>query len=228
MLIKEFSTGIAELAILSAVVAAPLLEELFFRGIIQSWLVRLADRWTDATAKPSLEGCVGAPAPAPWHSQAKDGSPHSWAADSGDCSAPPMPEMTCANIDLEKDTQSQSLTEIDDANPYAPPEAQDGKRSAAWAAIFATSLLFAVVHGPQWPAPLGLFVLALVIGTVFYRTGSLIAAILIHATFNGISTIMLIGGVLVAQIHESKKPPLPPVQPAAVHASPSMDFDWMH
>ena len=54
-----------------------------------------------------------------------------------------------------------------------------------------TSLLFASVHAPQWPAPIALFVLALVIGTVYYRTGSLIAAIFMHATFNGLSTLVL-------------------------------------
>ena len=57
--------------------------------------------------------------------------------------------------------------------------------------IVITSLLFASVHAAQWPAPIALFALALVIGTVYHRTGSLIAAIFMHATFNGLSTLAL-------------------------------------
>ena len=60
----------------------------------------------------------------------------------------------------------------------------------------------------QWPAPIALFVLALVIGTVYYRTGSLIAAIFMHATFNGISTFMLFmrGAGRVRIIEPDKSP----------------------
>ena len=50
------------------------------------------------------------------------------------------------------------------------------------------------VHAPQWPAPIALFVLSLVIGTVYHRTGSLIAAIFMHATFNGLSTLADVHG----------------------------------
>ena len=75
---------------------------------------------------------------------------------------------------------------------------------------------------------LGLFVLAVVIGTVYYRTGSLIAVIFMHATFNGISTLMMIFALLATEIKEPKKPPLPPVQPAAVHSSLTIDSGWMH
>ncbi len=45
MLRKEFSSEVAVLAFLSAVVLAPLAEEMMFRGIFQSWLVDLLDRF---------------------------------------------------------------------------------------------------------------------------------------------------------------------------------------
>ena len=35
------------------------------------------------------------------------------------------------------------------------------------AAIVVTSLIFAAVHGPQWPAPIALFILSVVIGYVY-------------------------------------------------------------
>ena len=41
MVLDEFSPGVPQLAILLAVVVAPVFEEIMFRGIIQNWLVRL-------------------------------------------------------------------------------------------------------------------------------------------------------------------------------------------
>ena len=41
MILDEFSPGVPQLAILMAVVVAPVFEEVMFRGIIQSWLARL-------------------------------------------------------------------------------------------------------------------------------------------------------------------------------------------
>jgi hypothetical protein len=71
-----------------------------------------------------------------------------------------------------------------------------GRTGRPWLGIVLTSLIFASVHAAQWPAPLALFPLAVVIGTVYYRTGSLIAAVCMHAMFNGISTLMLFIAVL--------------------------------
>jgi hypothetical protein len=57
-------------------------------------------------------------------------------------------------------------------------------------AIIATSFAFAALHAPQWPAPIAIFVLSLCLGTVYWKTGSLIAAMALHAAFNGVSTLM--------------------------------------
>src|SRR5262249_2958108 len=70
--------------------------------------------------------------------------------------------------------------------PYRP-------RSAFWTgtAIALTSLMFAALHAAQWPAPIPLFLLAVGLGVVYQRTGSLIAPICMHAVFNAFSTLML-------------------------------------
>ena len=47
MLRDNFSPGVASLAFLSAVVLAPVFEELLFRGFIQSWLVKVLGRFAD-------------------------------------------------------------------------------------------------------------------------------------------------------------------------------------
>ncbi len=86
----------------------------------------------------------------------------------------------------------------------------------SWLAIILSRFFFAYVHAPQWPAPIALFVLACVIGFLFVRTGSLITAVTIHATFNGISTLMLFIAVLSGVKpggSDSNKPPIGWIQP---------------
>jgi membrane protease YdiL (CAAX protease family) len=55
------------------------------------------------------------------------------------------------------------------------------------AAIVSTSLAFAALHFDAWPAPVPLFVLALFLGYLAYRTSSLVAPITLHCTFNAVS-----------------------------------------
>jgi membrane protease YdiL (CAAX protease family) len=66
--------------------------------------------------------------------------------------------------------------------------------------IVSTSLLFASMHAPQWPAPIAIFVLSLALGAIYQRTGSLIAVIAMHGTFNGFSTLVLLLEALSRQI----------------------------
>ncbi len=60
------------------------------------------------------------------------------------------------------------------------------------AANVAASLLFAGMHFGQWPAPIPLFALSLGLGEVYRRSGSLVAPIVMHACFNGLSTATLL------------------------------------
>jgi membrane protease YdiL (CAAX protease family) len=56
-------------------------------------------------------------------------------------------------------------------------------------AVFAGSILFAAVH-PTWPHPIPLFVLGMGLGYLRVWSGSLVAPILVHALFNGTSTVL--------------------------------------
>ena len=58
--------------------------------------------------------------------------------------------------------------------------------------IVLTSLAFASLHATQWPAPLAIFLLSMALGVLYHRTGSLLAVITMHATFNGFSTLLLL------------------------------------
>jgi hypothetical protein len=61
-----------------------------------------------------------------------------------------------------------------------------------WPAIAGSSLLFASLHANAWPAPVPLFVLALFLGYLAHRTGSLVAPITLHAAFNALNMAALL------------------------------------
>jgi membrane protease YdiL (CAAX protease family) len=75
-----------------------------------------------------------------------------------------------------------------------------GSLRASCLAIVSTSLFFAAMHTPQWPAPIAIFVLSAALGTLYRRTGSLLAVIAMHGTFNGFSTLILLLEALSRQI----------------------------
>jgi membrane protease YdiL (CAAX protease family) len=184
MVRDEFSVGVADLAILTAVVLAPLFEELMFRGILQSWLVRTLGRRARATASPvSLSDAYVIDL-----------------AESPSARAYPDPEFASAEAVSKDQFHSQVTpgTTLAEAEPH---------HSGALAIVF-TSLIFGAVHAPQWPAPIALFLLAIAIGTVYHRTGSLIAAIIMHAAFNAFSTLALFVGLLFAPNIEPRKVPV--------------------
>lgn len=60
------------------------------------------------------------------------------------------------------------------------------------AAIFATSLLFAMAHAAVWPSPVPLLILGIVLGWLAYRTGSLVASITLHALFNAVGCVVFV------------------------------------
>lgn len=129
------------LAVVTAVVLAPVFEELMFRGLLLGWM---------ATAVESRGG-----------------------------------EETA---ELEPEPEP--------SGPDAPfrlafrGRARPGPLLRALPAV-ATSFLFALMHWEQGPAPVPLFLLALVLAGLARRTGSLWASIALHASFNALSILLL-------------------------------------
>ncbi len=172
MLRKEFdSLGVADLAVISAVILAPIVEEMMFRGLLQRWCI---DFWTRrATArKPVLQ---------------------------------PADALVLAADDFAVASEQVSWPEVTADTRSASQDLQPPTRTGAIVGITMASLCFAVVHSPQWPAPIPLFVLALIIGAVYHRTGSLIAAIFMHATFNGFSTLAMFVAILGGHEKDARK-----------------------
>jgi membrane protease YdiL (CAAX protease family) len=186
MLLEQFTPGVAYLAALCAVVMAPLFEELFFRALFQGWLAeRLARLRPPATPRAST-----AYSP-PDFDEGLDSA----------FTAPPEPAVLfIADPPVTKSPGDSESLEL--------------SRSRSWLAVVLTSLFFGLVHFPQWPAPISIFVLSLAFGAVYQRTGSLIASICMHATFNGISTLMLLAGIMGGQLQDSKKQHNAPPEPA--------------
>ncbi|SHI83042.1 hypothetical protein SAMN05443429_10558 [Cruoricaptor ignavus] len=71
---------------------------------------------------------------------------------------------------------------------------QKGLQNKGWqpiSAIIFSSLLFAIIHGNPWQA-IGAFLLGFVLGFVYWRTGSLLNSILLHAFNNLVSCLLIL------------------------------------
>lgn len=156
---------------LVAVAGAPFLEELLFRGVIQSWAVRRA--WA-GDVLIALSFIVGL---ALRMEKLKAG----WQLG-------PTREGVLTFVD----GLSASLYVLALVPGYVFAE------RLAWPwlplphvarGIYATSLLFATMHANVWPSPIALFPFALVVGFLAVRTQSLIGPIFVHALFNGTAVV---------------------------------------
>ncbi|MEM1109202.1 MAG: CPBP family intramembrane glutamic endopeptidase [Planctomycetota bacterium] len=69
-------------------------------------------------------------------------------------------------------------------------------RKARWTTVVIASAAFASVHlgATTWHALPGLFVLGVVLGWIYERTGSLLPVVLIHAAFNALNIAMVLYG----------------------------------
>lgn len=196
----ESTSPLAEWGLIfGVVIVAPLFEETFFRGHLQTLLragfvqltvrrvrrddqTRAASLATSATGAPSAAPFAGAPPlPAP--------PPDDWIIPPQDQPAFPPPPLAARAVDSVSPPGSAAIVyETPDApRPPAWPVWQ------TWAAIALTSLAFASVH-PIWMFP-AIFTLSLVLGYLYERTGNLWVNIGLHATFNATSTFFYLATV---------------------------------
>jgi membrane protease YdiL (CAAX protease family) len=176
--------------IVGAVVAAPVLEELFFRGLLQPWFSKR--RWGGAFAMwAALSVSIFLRA---------DGIDQAWT------------QMGIRGVVHELAPAAFVLVMMPGA--YLLPRMLPSRRARPTAdlevcrhtrivvadlqvcqwkirAIYGTALLFAAVHANIWPTPIPLFLLALGLGYLAYRTQNLIAPILVHSLFNAVSCVGL-------------------------------------
>lgn len=182
MVLEKLTVGVAILAVLSTTVLAPWIEELLFRGIFQRWLDRLVEDRPLPTTTIQEKGRFG-----PLEPENESFFLNSKAAPTESTPIDPGSEIL--------------------ASSYQPAEQPSSRFSSL--PILLTSFFFAAMHLSQWPAPVAIFLLSMALGTVYERSGSLLAAITMHATFNGVNTLLLLLAAIGPHIQA-------PIQPAAM------------
>jgi membrane protease YdiL (CAAX protease family) len=164
-------TSYAALLALGAVLVAPLLEELLFRGHLQTfirqWLAEISARRIGSPLFPpasdSFMGLTPPPPPPPLHPGASIFV---------DAATPVLPYMSLP------------------LPPPPPPPPPVPRAWHGWVAIIITSICFAAMH-EAWTAP-AIFVLSLALGYVYERTANLWASITVHLLFNALNTLQFI------------------------------------
>lgn len=154
-------------------VGVPIVEELLFRGVIQSWVTRRS--WGgDLTVALSFVVALLSR-----YEKIRTG------IDLG---------ITRAGLVSVIDGLSPALFVLAMIPGYMYVE------RAAWRwlptpyvarGLYGTALLFAILHAVVWPTPIPLFPLALALGFLAYRTQSLIGPIVFHSLFDGMAALTL-------------------------------------
>jgi membrane protease YdiL (CAAX protease family) len=198
------------LLVVSVLAAAPVKEELLFRGVIQPWLVRRP--WGGAAAM--VAALVVALVPLVGRVFQKTAA-------------------TPAQEGAEPITVLQQLAPVLFVLVLVPPFLLVWRwsRTPVAPAVYGTSLLWAMMHAPIWPTPVPLFLLGLGLGYLAYRTQSLVAPLTLHALFNGVACVMLL-------FPQPAPPPVPAPEkgnettsarrfPAAVSTSTAVPGSWL-
>ncbi len=165
-LLEKNANGLTLLATwFSAVIVAPICEEVFFRGVLQSWLQRVGGGISDLVLtggwdSPSNSVAVTVGVPMPTDSSSTGGSTTNKTCDS-------------PGSLIGKHETADSIESSWTSNAILP--------------ILITSALFGLAHSGQGPAPIPLFVFGIVLGYLFRRTGSIVPCIALHMLLNAFS-----------------------------------------
>lgn len=168
---------------LSAIVVAPVLEEVLFRGVVQGWLTRRS--WGGEAAM-----CLALVI--------------AFAA-RGDKVGQAM-QLGRGNILEQVNALAPALFVLALVPGYLMSERLAARwltRPEAARGIFGTAILWAILHTDSWPAPVPLFLFGLGLGYLAYRTQSLVGTITAHALFNAVACLAL----LASHVFTSGGPP---------------------
>jgi membrane protease YdiL (CAAX protease family) len=182
------------LFLFSALVVAPLVEECFFRSIVQRWAITLHWRPHVIMLSAALIGIF------PHDEPSREIAVFWLLLLPGYLLVPrffPMPPRPV----------SEHGDELTDSPPLPSQPTTDffdvygrAHHTTPVRAIYAAAALFACVHA--WPTPISLFLLGLVLGWLAYRTQSLIASMVLHCLFNGMACLMVALAKLVPEFRE--------------------------
>jgi membrane protease YdiL (CAAX protease family) len=165
------------LLVFSAVLIAPFMEELLFRGLLLRWL---ANRPGGVTVTLSITLALAfltraSKIDAAWQAPSLPGLLNAFA-----------PVLFVAVVWLA--IQSLSYLGI------------DSRTCVRWRAILASSLLFGIAHANVWPTPVALFAFAICLAWVASRTQSIVPCIVAHSLFNAVACVELGLGLVRDQL----------------------------
>jgi membrane protease YdiL (CAAX protease family) len=142
-----------------ACVAAPLVEEILFRGMLLPWLLGARYRvWAVLVAGVLIAGLLGQPSGTP----------------------------------AEIATRGPVQFAVGLAVGYAVLIRVFRRKARTVGAVYASSVVFAVVHSTVWPTPVPLFVLGLGLGYLAVRTRGVFVPVVVHGLFNSISALFVL------------------------------------
>ena len=216
-----------------ATVAAPLLEEIVFRGVLLGWLRRASLNGhlaiISATILLAVTG-VFYDVPETDESVVNLGPPIFAVILAGGYIWQMVRlrrRFALDETEVQDWLPQPGLPPLEANSEWSRVEARrhDEQRLAEWReananlAIYGSAMLFAFFHVDHWPAPFGLFLFALVAGYLARRTQSLVGPITFHAVFNLVAFMALYGGTLYGAGKNGKAETTAPVAPSGVSAS---------
>jgi len=187
-------------ATITTLLIAPIAEEFAFRLLLQGWVEKTVAKAT------LLKHQLRRQAAADTRQQPEGGDD----AESPSTASGAAEDSADRKLQPEEDAQQENAQQ--DANPYQSPESnrESAKSdvelpvppvplsqlpslppSTKAIPVVASSLAFALAHLGQGLAPVPLFLLGLVLGFLYQRTGRLLPCIVLHAVFNGYSMLVL-------------------------------------
>ncbi|HEV7222802.1 MAG TPA: CPBP family intramembrane glutamic endopeptidase [Pirellulales bacterium] len=176
MLQRHREVWVFALSGVSAVIIAPLAEELFFRVLLQGWLESLAGGPPSAPGEPSQEAA-----------ERMSGLPLT--AGPADPENPYSPSRSLAWSRRGEPAAVEPM-------PTPPPGARYSWGALRWdyLSIIVSSLVFSLMHLGHGADPIPLFFLALTLGYLYQRTGRLLPSVVVHFCLNACSMLALCFG----------------------------------
>jgi membrane protease YdiL (CAAX protease family) len=216
---QEISTGVEWLLFFFwAIVSAPLLEELIFRGILQGWLRRASFlghilfvvvtlAWVvfiflvslfPLPDQPVREASVGALIFAIVMAVSYAYAAYRiWRPVIGEGGRYRFADQG-ADVSGAAKMEETGLSEVISGGPPASSENQDlaqqrwrqWEKKNAILSIFGSAMMFAAFHD-VWPTPVPLLLLGIGLGFLAFRTQSLLPGIVLHGLFNAVASLAL-------------------------------------
>lgn len=193
-----------------ACIAAPMLEELLCRGLLQGWLRRASIAghimvcvWTLFIASIPLMNVLAAEENPgmgnAWQPLAFAGLLVGWYGlnffqvwrgilrEGPFYLMIPVPKEVLQQRIHEEESEDATEQEKQPLLQVDPGRWQSFQGGSVRLSIFGSAMLFAVGHSPAWPSPVVLYVFGLILGWLTYRTQSLIGAMVMHGCFNAVA-----------------------------------------